>query len=338
MIYDRYYYSKLNKREKKAYKKIYAAMQNYEPSVTISGIVETDIPKLMSVINLDNPHLFFVDFHYELQSDLFSQTVILKYIYNKADTVILTEKVKKVCNKILSKVTGKTEFEKELSLHDILARNVLYDDVAKENLLKFHARSNTILGVLFYKTAVCEGIAKTFKFLLNALDIKCIVVKGKTIDDLSGNASSDTFHAWNMVKIDGKPYYVDLTWDINLSDKNIIRHDYFNLTNKDIAIDHSVDKSLPPCKAHDDNYFYKNGLVVTRKADLRQIIADKIKNGENSVEFKISDGVFDENDSDIEKYIFDYFNEIVTYPNKSFRLNHSNKSKHNTCYYIWYIK
>ena len=145
MIYDRYYYSKLNNREKKAYKKIYAAMQNYEPSVTINGFVETDIPKLMSAINLDNPHLFFVDFHYELQSDLFSQTVILKYIYNKADAVILTEKVKKVCNKILSKVTGKTEFEKELSLHDILARNVLYDDVAKNNLLKFHARSNTIL-------------------------------------------------------------------------------------------------------------------------------------------------------------------------------------------------
>ena len=337
MIYDRYYYSKLNKREKKAYKKIYAAMENYKQSVTINGFVETDIRKLMSAINFDNPHLFFVDFYCELQSDLFSHTIKLKYIYNQADTVVLTEKIKKVCNKILSKVTGKTEFEKELSLHDILARNVLYDDVAKDNLLKFHTRSNTILGVLFYKTAVCEGIAKTFKFLLNALDIKCVVVKGKATDDLSGNVSSDTLHAWNMVKIDGKPYYVDLTWDINLSDKNIIRHDYFNLTDKDIAIDHSIDKNLPSCKAYDDNYFYKYGLVVRKEADLRRIVADKIKRGENSVEFKISDGVF-ENDSDIEKYIFDYFNEIVTYPNTSFRLNHSNKSKHNTCYYIWYIK
>ncbi len=146
MIYDRYYYSKLNNREKKAYKKIYAAMQNHESSVTINGFVETDIPKLMSAINLDNPHLFYVDFRYGFRSDLFSQTIILKYIYNQADTLILTEKVKKVCNKILSKVAGKTEFEKELSLHDILARNVLYDDVAKDNLLKFHARSNTILG------------------------------------------------------------------------------------------------------------------------------------------------------------------------------------------------
>lgn len=110
---------------------------------------------------------------------------------------------------------------------------------------------------MFYKTAVCEGIAKTFKFLLNALDIKCVVVKGKAADELSGIVSTDIFHAWNMVKIDDKPYYVDLTWDINLSDKDIIRHDYFNLTDTDIAIDHSIDKSLPSCKAHDDNYFIK---------------------------------------------------------------------------------
>ena len=155
MLYDRYYYSKLNKREKKAYKAIYGAMQNHEPTATVFGFVEVDLHKLMMAINRDNPHLFYVDFRYGFQSDLFSQTIILKYIYNQADTLILTEKVKKVCNKILSKVAGKTEFEKELSLHDILARNVLYDDVAKNNLLKFRARSNTILGVLFYKTAVC---------------------------------------------------------------------------------------------------------------------------------------------------------------------------------------
>lgn len=337
MIYDRYYYSKLNNREKKAYKKIYAAIQNHESSVTINGFVETDIPKLMSAINLDNPHLFYVDFRYGFQSDLFSQTIILKYIYNQADTLILTEKVKKVCNKILSKVAGKTEFEKELSLHDILARNVLYDDVAKDNLIKFHARSNTILGVLFYKTAVCEGIAKTFKFLLNALDIKCIIACGKAKGETENNSESDIKHAWNIVKIDRQPYHVDLTWDINISDKDIILHDYFNLTDKDIAIDHSIDKNLPSCKAYDDNYFYKNGLVVTKKADLRGIVADKIKRGENSVEFKILDGVF-ENDSDIKKYMFDYFNKILTYPNTSFCLSHSNKSKHNTCYYIWVIK
>lgn len=290
MICDRYYYSILTPTEKAMYNKIYTAMQNHEPTVTIKDFDGTDVGKLMTAINFDNPHLFYVDFDYRFQSDGFDLTIILNYIYNKSDTAVLTEKVKKVCNKILSKVTGRTEFAKELSLHDILVRNVLYDDVAKNDILKFHARSNTILGVLFCKRAVCEGIAKTFKFLLNALNIKCVVVKGKAIDDLTGRVDSDVFHAWNIVKIDGMSYHVDLTWDINMSVGNIVCHGYFNLTDSEIGLDHVTDKSYPSCKTKVNNYFYKKGLVVASKEELRSIISDKIKNGESVVEFKIAGG------------------------------------------------
>ena len=336
MIYDRYYYSKLNNSEQKAYKDIYAAMQNHEPTVIIKGLVKADIPKLMSAINLDNPHLFFVDFNCEVQSYLFNHTIKLKYIYNQVDATILIEKVKKVCNKILSKVTGKTEFEKELSLHDILARNVIYDESAKNNLLKFHARSNTILGVLFYKTAVCEGIAKIFKLLLNALDIKCIVVNGKATDDLSGNVSPDTLHAWNMVKIDGKPYHIDLTWDINLSDKNLIRHDYFNLNDTDITIDHVVSTNFPQCRTNNHNYFYQNGLIVAKSSDLQQIISAKIENGEKAVEFKVLNGVF-EKDSDITAFVLSCFKGLITYP-RTFSIFYTRKSEQNVFFYSWEIK
>lgn len=193
------------------------------------------------------------------------------------------------------------------------------------------------MGVLFYKTAVCEGISKTLKFLLNALDIKCVVIKGKATDELSGGiVSPEIFHAWNMVKIDEKPYYVDLTWDINLSEKNIIRHDYFNLTDTDIAIDHSIDKNLPSCKAYDDNYFYKNGLVVTKKADLRRIVANKIKNGENSVEFKIMNEVIDKNSD-----MFDIFKSCIRLAVGNecfFTLYGTEKSKQGVYCFEWKIK
>ena len=336
MIYDRYYYSKLNNREKKAYKKIYAAMQNHESSVTINGFVETDIPKLMSAINLDNPHLFYVDFRYGFQSDLFSHTIILKYVYNQAGTLILTEKVKKVCNKILSKVTGKTEFEKELSLHDILARNVLYDDVAKDNLLKFHARSNTILGVLFYKTAVCEGIAKTFKFLLNALDIKCIIACGKAKGETENNSESDIKHAWNIVKIDGQPYHVDLTWNISSSDKNMLCHYYFNLSDVDISIDHAISPDLPKCLSDDKNYYYKSGLIVENKSDLRGIIRKCIQNSVNTVEFKLRDNVF-ENETEV-MYFVQKSVDISTHLSKSFSVAYTANPQRNVYFFLWTFK
>ncbi len=336
MICDRYHYSRLTREEKSAYKKIYAAMQNHESTVTINGFERKDVQELMTAINLDNPQLFYVDFNYAVKSDLLSQTIELNYIYNKSDTAVLTEKVKNVCNKILSKVTGKTEFEKELSLHDILVRNVLYDDVAKNDILKFHARSNTILGVLFCKKAVCEGIAKTFKFLLNALNIKCVVVKGEAIDELTGRMEPDVFHAWNIVKIDGASYHIDLTWDINISTKSIVRHEYFNLTDSDIGFDHVIGKSYPSCKAEDNNYFYKEGLVAANKKELRSIISDKIKNGENTVEFKVSG-------DPIRKGV-DMINivkaclESVVGDERNYSLCGAKPSKQGVCYFEWKLR
>lgn len=321
MLYDRYYYSKLSSREKKAYQKIYDAMQNHRPTVTINGFCKDYIPKLMSAIDLDNPHLFFVDFNYEFQSDLFSQTIILKYIYKK--------KIKKVCNKILSNVKGQTEFEKESSLHDILVQNVLYDSMAKNNILKFRARSNTILGVLFYKTAVCEGIAKTFKFLLNALDIKCVVIKGKVTDALTDNIRSDILHAWNMVKIDGEPYYVDLTWDINLSQNNTIRHDYLNLTDRDMSIDHMIDLTFPKCIDNKANYYYKNDLIVRQKSDLLRIISDEINKGKSSVEVKITDKTVEDTEN-LLRYAISMFKF-----SKLRRMYCTKKSIQNICYFSW---
>lgn len=101
--------------------------------------------------------MFYVDFSFGEYSELFSQTIELRYIYDKNETAVLTEKVKKVCNKILSRVSGQTDYEKELSLHDVLVENIVYHDVAKNNLEKYRFRSNTILGSLFYKTAIILG-------------------------------------------------------------------------------------------------------------------------------------------------------------------------------------
>ena len=221
----------------------------------------------------DLPHLFYVDFRYGFQSDLFSRMIILKYIYNQADTLILTEKVKKVCNKILSKVAGKTEFEKELSLHDILAGNVLYDDVAKDNLLKFHARINTILGVLFYKTAVCEGIAKTFKF---------------------------------------------------------------NLSDVDISVNHEISSDLPQCLSDDENYYYKSGLIVENKSDLRGIIYKRIQNGINTVEFKLCGNVF-ENETEI-MYFVQKSVEVATHLSKSFSVAYTANPQQNIYFFLWTFK
>ena len=336
MKYDRYYYSKLNKREKRAYKAIYSAMQNHEPTTTVFGLVEVDLHKLMMAINLDNPHLFYVDFSYAENSELFSQTIELKYIYDKNDTTVLTEKVKKVCNKILSRVIGQTDYEKELSLHDILVENIVYDDVAKNDLAKYRFKSNTIIGPLFYKTAVCEGIAKTFKFLLNALDIKCIIACGKANGETENSSESDIKHAWNIVKIDGQPYHIDLTWDINLSDKNMVRHEYFNLSDDNISVNHEISPNLPQCRSNEENYYYKSDLIVENKSDLLGIIYKCIQSGTNTIEFKLCDNVF-ENETEVMCFVQKSVG-VATHYSKSFSIAYTATSQQNVYFFLWTFK
>ena len=104
--------------------------------------------------------------------------------------------------------------------------------------------SHNILGVFAYHKAQCEGIAKAMKVLLNAVDVKCIVVTG-----IAGKNGNMRPHAWNLVNIDGDSYQLDVTWDMGKSTGAEIAYNYFNLSDECIGKNHRADCKLPECKS-----------------------------------------------------------------------------------------
>ena len=64
MTYDRYYYSKLGDIQKAAYKTIYAAFERFEKEIFLNcGMLPVeDVWNIVYAIDLDNPHMFYVDF------------------------------------------------------------------------------------------------------------------------------------------------------------------------------------------------------------------------------------------------------------------------------------
>ena len=88
-------------------------------------------------------------------------------------------------------------------VHDYLIDNAEYDQtLAKPNI-------RNIYGTLIEKSCVCEGYAEAFKYLLDALDIPCVIVSG-TATNSQGETEN---HAWNYVQLNGIWYAVDCTWD-----------------------------------------------------------------------------------------------------------------------------
>lgn len=109
------------------------------------------------------------------------------------------ESVKK---QLLAKKTGDTYKDIKM-LHDYLITTIEYDNtVASPNRYD-------IYGGLIRRKCVCEGYAKSLKYLLDAFGIESTLVIG-TGDNSNGQREK---HAWNYVKIDDKWYAVDVTWD-----------------------------------------------------------------------------------------------------------------------------
>lgn len=118
---------------------------------------------------------------------------------NEVESAI--NEVNEVKEKILANATG-NNYEKIKYVHNWIVDNVKYDTNNSENIAN-------IYGCLVNKSVVCEGYARAFKYLLDELNIPCILVSGVAIDD-NGNSER---HAWNYVYIKNNWYAIDPTWD-----------------------------------------------------------------------------------------------------------------------------
>lgn len=110
--------------------------------------------------------------------------------------------IEQVKNQILQNATGDT-YQDIKMVHDYLVDSISYDSSLSKPYIY------NIYGALVEKLCVCEGYARSMKYLLDSLDIPCTIVIGKGTNS-EGKTEN---HAWNYVEIEGKWYAIDATWD-----------------------------------------------------------------------------------------------------------------------------
>ena len=110
--------------------------------------------------------------------------------------------IEQVKNQILQNATGDT-YQDIKMVHDYLVDTISYDSSLSKPYIY------NIYGALVEKLCVCEGYARSMKYLLDSLDIPCTIVIGKGTNS-EGKTEN---HAWNYVEIEGKWYAIDATWD-----------------------------------------------------------------------------------------------------------------------------
>ena len=141
------------------------------------------------------------------------------------------EKVNQRVEELLPKLEleGKSKYKKIKKIHDYVVKYLSYSHGG--------AFPYSAYGALTEKSAVCQGYAQLMYKLLMAAGIPCRTVTGKSYSN--GNVED---HVWNVVKLKGKWYYLDATWDDPIGNGDLLIYDYFLKGSDTFSRDHQVSK------------------------------------------------------------------------------------------------
>ncbi len=142
-------------------------------------------------------------------------------------------------NQILASIlsVGMNDEAKAKAIHDWVVLNVAYDTSYERH---------SIYDALFAGSAVCEGYA----LLMFKMHESC----GIPVRIVSGEGKGEA-HAWNLVYLCSAWFHVDATWDDPIPDVlGRLRYNYFNLSDNQIAVDHTWDRNYYSSQAANSTY------------------------------------------------------------------------------------
>ena len=232
---DKYFYNQLEEPSKTIYKALESNKENMKSGTyrielgnSFSDILNTTngqdelgdyYQSAIEAYTYDNPDIFYLSpnkMYLNIETITSSSGVSYNvYINNGNENNYFTDEfsseaqvesaisqVEQVKNSIVSRRSGNT-YEDIKMVHDYLVDSMEYDTTISRNNIY------DVYGALVNHVAVCEGYARSFKYILDEMGIPCVLVIGT-----GTNSRGETErHAWNYVELQGTWYAVDCTWD-----------------------------------------------------------------------------------------------------------------------------
>lgn len=271
--------------------------QGYYPTeqITVNAhLTEAQLRIVLLAFLNDNPQIFWLANVYSYgYSDNATYIQFYSYISQNECNTMVQQLNAKINTLTQSMPSGLTEFDRELYLFNYLTQNCVYDTQAVTDSSRW--KSFTSYGAITEGKVVCEGYAKAMQLISSYCGIQCMQVTGQC-DGVN--------HMWNLMKIDGNWYHLDITW----CDNNPTIYNYFNVTSSVIAqtrsinpiassltesqIDDSAGCNLyiPACTATQANYFKVKGIPITdvgnsSDSTVTNAIASALKQKNESISF-----------------------------------------------------
>ena len=217
----------------KAYNMAVDAIKNVETSVNVAScnFSVNQMKALCKDLIYKNPEFFYLDksiaYNYYLSTNTVAD-ITFNYLFTESEIIEKQKTIDKITDYVVYQTSNmKTDVEKALFVNDYLALNCEYDNKVYEGL-QASEMSYSMYGCLVDNLAVCQGYTLAYIYLLDKIGIESVSVDSDSMN-----------HVWNLVKIDGYWYHVDVTWNDPVYDiLGRVSHKNFLVSDKKISTNH----------------------------------------------------------------------------------------------------
>lgn len=174
--------------------------------------------------------------------------------------------VTQVIDQLVAETQGMTDWEKEKYVFDYITDTCTYSMDG--------AYAYTPYGTLVDRVAKCDGISLAMKWTMEEMGITCLCISGDpTVTEVG--------HAWNMIRLDGDYYNVDVTMDVRKAEDNGPRlYCALNVTNEMVLQSYVLDDvyqellTIPQVTTMEKSYHVQQGSYVRTGSDWKERIRD----------------------------------------------------------------
>lgn len=278
-------YKQLNGGEKRLYKTIEQTVLEQKTKVLICGKI--NLKKIFAYVLGDHPEAYYINQYYTLEERLGVCQLRFSYHYEEKERKCIQTELDAFVDGFTKRYIkkGYSDYDKVKTIHDYLTNCVEYDTLAsRSDSSRGFEESHTIVGALLRKRAVCSGISMAFKYLCDALGIKCLVVTGTARNECYSGS-----HAWNIVQINGYCQHIDVTWDNQSAIAlGIPNYTYFNVDDVFMRLEHNWNEAdYPPCPDDPYNYFRMNECLFGTRKRLEGYLKEQMMTEERQILFKV---------------------------------------------------
>jgi hypothetical protein len=145
-------------------------------------------------------------------------------------------------------------------LHDRLVSGIAYDTSG-------NVETNQVISALLDGKTLCQGYARSYQLVAEKLGFDVLLISGET-DGIG--------HVWDLVKLAGQYYHVDVTHDDPTPDAGAtapVEHVHFLRSDQAMQVTHTwTHADYPACPTDGAQYYRENGLTAASRSELKSKI------------------------------------------------------------------